>query len=59
MIVEYLILVCETHYRVAANGSAFEAAQPEGYRRFDRWLFGLLLGSTADERWQIGLQLLL
>ena len=25
--------------------------------RFDRWLFGLHLGSTADERWQIDLRL--
>ena len=58
MIVEYLILVCATHYRVAANGFPFEAAPPEEYRRFDRWLFGLLLGLTADERWPIVLQLL-
>ena len=57
MVVEYLILVCATHYRVAANGFPFEAAHPEEYRRFDRWLFGLLLGSIAGETWQIGLPL--
>ena len=57
MVVEYLILLCATHYRVAAIGFRFEAAHPEEYRRFDRWLFGLLLGSIADGRWQIGLLL--
>jgi hypothetical protein len=41
-----------------ANGLPFDAAQLAEYLRFDRWLFGLLLGSTADERWQIGLRLL-
>ena len=55
MIVEYLILACATHYRVAANGFPFQAAQLDEYRRFDRWLFGPLFGSTAGERWQIGL----
>lgn len=58
MIVEYLILACATHYRVAAKGFAFQAAQLDEYRRFDRWLFGHLFGLTADERWQTGLQLL-
>ena len=31
------------------------AARLEKYPRFDRWLSGLLSGSTADERWQTGL----
>ena len=36
--------------------SSIRAAPLEEYPRFDRWLFGLLSGSTADERWQTGLR---
>ena len=36
--------------RVRCVEAAPDAARLEEYRRLDRWLFGLLFGSTADER---------
>ena len=55
MIVEYLTLPCGALYRIAAKGFPFDAAWLDEYWRFDRWLFGLLFGSTVGKRSQIGL----